>query len=132
MYLDTDIVLALIKKEDWLKEHVHKLNLKDAKTSALTVIEARIVLDREYSEEDAKNALSKIKAMKIEILSVDEEVIEKSQKLIEEYSDIGMFDAVHVACAIIHNEIIISTDNFFKQIKEITVKDPRDMDNLLD
>ena len=132
MYLDTDIVLALIKKEDWLKEHVHKLNLKDEKTSALTVIEARIVLDREYSEEDAKNALSKIKAMKIEILSVDEEVIEKSQKLIEEYSDIGMFDAVHVACAIIHNEIIISTDNFFKQIKEITVKDPRDMDNLLD
>lgn len=127
MYLDTDIILALIKNEDWLKNHVSKLNLKNAVTSSFTIIEARIVLVREYSRKEANEALNKIKNLNVEILSVDKNVIEKSQELIEKYSNLGMFDAIHLACAIAHNKTILSTDNVFKEIKEINYKDPRDI-----
>ena len=128
MYLDTDIILALIKEEDWLKQIVSRLNLKGAKTSTFTVIESRIVLEREYSRNDANEALKKINNLKIEILSVDRKIIEKSQELIDKYNRLGIFDSIHVACAVVYNESLISTDNAFDEIKEIKLINPRLID----
>ncbi|MBS3081075.1 hypothetical protein J4221_06395 [Candidatus Pacearchaeota archaeon] len=62
MYLDTDIVLALIKEDDWLKDYVKLSEFKPAKTSAITIIEVRLVLLREYSRKKALESLSKIKS----------------------------------------------------------------------
>lgn len=125
MYLDTDIILALIKKEDWLKKYVSGLDLKEAKTSTFTIIEARIVLEREYSREEANSALKKIKDFKIEIVSVDEKTLLKSQELIEKYHTLGIFDSIHVASAIVNKEKLVSTDNIFSEISEIIQINPR-------
>lgn len=125
MYLDTDIILALIKEEDWLKEHVKKLKLNGAKTSAITIIEARIVLDREYSRIKAIETLDKIKNLKIEIIPLDEEILNKSQELIKKYLKLGTFDSIHASTAIVKDMELISTDNFFEQISELKSKDPR-------
>lgn len=125
MYLDTDIILALIKKEDWLKKYVKISELKQAKTSALTIIEARIVLQREYSREEALKVLSKIKNFNIEIIPINKEIIEKSQELIEKYEKLNSFDSIHAACTIINQEILISTDSIFTTIEEVEHKDPR-------
>lgn len=125
MYLDTDIILALIKEEDWLKEKVKKIQVQNAKTSALTIIEARLVLEREYSRIESTNALDKIKKQAIEITIVDKKVIEKSQELMQQYPNIGIFDSIHAATALILNEKMVSTDHIFHQIVELSVKDPR-------
>jgi len=52
MHLDTDILLALIKKEDWLKPHIDLKKVNKPKTSVFAVIEAEIILLREYSREN--------------------------------------------------------------------------------
>ncbi len=125
MYLDTDILLALIKQEDWLKKYVVLSDLKNPKTSALNIIEARIVLNREYSREHAINVLSKVYKLKIKIIEIDEKIIKKSQELIERYANLNMFDAIHAATSIINNEVIIGTDNVFDKIIEVKKIDPR-------
>lgn len=125
MYLDTDIILALIKEDDWLKKYVNISKLKSAKTSVITIIEARIVLEREYSRNEAIKVLSKLKKFNMQILPIDDKIIEKSQELLEKYPRLNIFDSIHVACAIINNEIIISTDTIFSSINELKSKDPR-------
>ncbi len=125
MYLDTDILLALIKKEDWLKEYIDIKKLKNPVTSVLNIIEARIVLYREYSRQEAVYALGKIKELRIKIISIDSKTVEKSQDLIERYPRLNMFDAVHAACVIINKEEFISTDTIFDDIDKIIKIDPR-------
>jgi len=71
MYLDTDVVLALIKEEDWLKDYVKLSELRPAKTSAITIIEVRLVILREYSRKKALESLSEIKKLKVEIIPTD-------------------------------------------------------------
>ncbi len=127
MYLDTDIILALIKDEDWLKKYVNIKKISSPKTSALNVIEARLVLLREYSRKEAINALKKINGHKIKIVEINENIINKSQELIEKYSELNMFDAVHVASVLINNEELLSTDSIFDKIKEVNKIDPRNM-----
>lgn len=125
MYLDTDIILAIIKKEDWLKKYVSFKKIKSPKTSVLNVLEARLVLVREYSRKDAIDAFKKIKEKRIQILEIDEKIIKKSQELMEKYSSLNMFDAVHAASAIINNEVLLSTDSVFDLIQEVNKADPR-------
>lgn len=125
MYLDTDIILALIKKEDWLKKYINIKKIKSPKTSVLNVLETRLILLREYSRKDAIDALNKIRNNKIKILEVNERIIEKSQKLIEKYPSLNMFDAIHAASAIINSEKLLSTDSVFDVIEEVNKIDPR-------
>ena len=126
MYLDTDIILALIKDEDWLKEHVDLKQMQPAKTSVFTVIEAELVLLREYSRNDAIAVLDKLKTLKIEILPVTEPIIKQSQKLLSQYSELNIFDSIHVACAVVNDELIVSTDTVFQNILGLKRKDPRE------
>ena len=125
MYLDTDIILALIKKEDWLKKYVKISSLKPAKTSALTIIEARIVLEREYGKKESITALSKINHFKIQIIPLGEKTLEKSNELMEKYPKLGIFDSIHAACSMLANETLLSTDSVFLTINELRIKDPR-------
>ena len=61
MYLDTDIILAIVKPSDWLKDVVERKIkvLSDMKTSVFTLVEAEIVLNREASRE--VSVLDKVK-----------------------------------------------------------------------
>ncbi len=127
MYLDTDIILGLIKDEDWLKQYVAPARFKLAKTSTITIIEARLVLGREYSRKEAIDALGKIKKLKIKIMPLDITVIEKSQELLAAYPTLGIFDSIHAATAMNLNEQIISTDTIFTRIDGLRKIDPRDL-----
>ncbi|HLC84622.1 MAG TPA: PIN domain-containing protein [Candidatus Nanoarchaeia archaeon] len=125
MYLDTDIILALIKQQDWLKPYVRLKDLQPAKTSTLTIVEARIVLLREYSRKEALDALKKVKDFGIQILPLDEKVMQKSQELMHTHEKLQIFDAIHAACAIIHNETLVSTDSIYQDINEVHQHNPR-------
>ena len=127
MYLDTDIILGLTKKEDWLKKHINFTKIKDPKTSVFTIIEARLVLEREYSREEALDVLSAVRRKGIQLLSFDEKVLTKSQELLRKYERLNHFDAIHVAFAIENNETLLSTDHIFSSIEIVDHKDPRDL-----
>ena len=126
MYLDTDIILALIKEEDWLKKYVHFSQLQCPQTSVFTIVEARIVLLREYSRKEALSVLPQIKKLNVQLLPLEQQIIEKSQELLATYPQLNIFDAVHAASAMIHNEIIVSTDSVYQKIVGLKRKDPRD------
>jgi len=86
VYLDTDCILALVKDSDWLKAPVEK-RLKSEKrlvTSALTVVECRLVLLREASLQDAFRVEDIIKKWKIKIIQLDDKVLERSKKLMQQ------------------------------------------------
>ena len=125
MYLDTDIILAVAKEKDWLKQSIKPSSIQNQKTSTFTVIEARLVLQREYSRDSMFLLEKVIKKYKIKILSVDDRVIEKSEILLKKYEQLGIFDSVHIACALVHKESIMSTDRFFDKVIEIKRIDPR-------
>lgn len=127
MYLDTDIILALVKEEDWLKEHVNLKKIKDPKTSVFTIIEAEIVLRREYPRELSLSVLDKVKSLEIGLLPMTEKILEKSNNLSRKYPRLNVFDSVHASFSIIHKEKLISTDTIFNELEEVENIDPRDL-----
>ncbi len=127
MYLDTDCVLALAKESDWLKEAVMSA-IKDSEslcTSALTVVECRLVLLREESNETAFSIESVLKKWNIKILELDEQMMYESKRLMKEFVFLGTFDALHIATAILHDETILSTDHVFPLVDRVRVVNPR-------
>ena len=95
-------------------------------TSALTVVECRLVLLREASLQDAFSVENIIKKWKIKIIPLDDKVLERSKKLMQQNDFLATFDSIHIASALINNEQILSTDHVFSLIPELVVKDPRD------
>lgn len=132
MYLDTDVILALVKEDDWLKKYIDVKKLKSMKTSVLNIIEAQLILEREYSREEAVNVLFKIKKFDIEIFSVDKRILDKSLELRQKYSKLNIFDSVHAASAITNKEVLVSTDTVFPDIEGLESIDPRHLNNSKD
>lgn len=126
--MDTDIILAIAKPADWLKDSVEgKLQgLSNLKTSVFTLVEAEIVLNRETSRELAINVPAKIRERKILLLPLTEDVLAEAAKLLHKYPKLNIFDSVHIACAICEGEAILSTDSLFDEIEEVEKVDPRD------
>ncbi len=127
MYLDTDIILALAKKEDWLKKHVSIDKIQPARTSVFAIIEAQLVLEREYSRQEALQVLSAVQKLMINLLPFDERVLSKSQELLREHPQLNIFDSVHAAFALVHQDLLVSTDTVYPTIPGLNVKDPRAM-----
>ena len=127
MYLDTDIILALIKKDDWLRPFVELKRISEPKTSALAILEATLVTEREYGRKDSSQIFDSIKKLGIDINDLTEETMEKSSTLLKKYPDINIFDSVHAAFSIILHEKILSTDNIFDKLEEIKRVDPREL-----
>ena len=127
MYLDTDILLALAKPKDWLKPHVKINKIAEPKTSAFAVVEAEIVLEREYSRKEALDILEKIRKLGVKIENVTEVIIEKNLEFLRKFPKLTVFDSVHAAFCYVHKEKIVSTDTVYDAMQEIEKVDPRDM-----
>ena len=127
MYLDTDIILAFIKPKDWLKPYVKIKEIENPRTSTFSVIEAEIILSREYDRKDIFAILDKLKKSGIEILSFDEKILEKSIELMEKYPRLHVFDSVHAAFSANRKEKILSTDLLFDTIEGVERIDPREL-----
>ena len=127
MYLDTDVIVALVKKNDWLKPMVEIEKIKDPKTSVLTLVEGELVLDREYRRKYATQLTKKIRSLGIDMLPVTQAVIERSSSLLACHGSIGVFDSVHAAICLLQNCEILSTDHIYDRIPGVKRIDPRSL-----
>jgi PIN domain nuclease of toxin-antitoxin system len=127
VYLDTDCILALVKDSDWLKKPVQKRIKKEKHlcTSVLSVVESRLVLMREDDIESVFKIENKLKAHKVKLLPLDEDIISESNNLMKDFDFLATFDAIHIATAKLHEEKILSTDHILKLVPGLTVEDPR-------
>ncbi|WP_457555364.1 type II toxin-antitoxin system VapC family toxin [Candidatus Pyrohabitans sp.] len=127
MYLDTDVILSLLKERDWLKESVEK-KLREVneklKTSAITIVECQIVLIREESRSSATDVLDRIRELRVEVLPLTEEVLQLSKELLEKYPKLNIFDSLHIAHVLHEGEKIMSTDPLFDEIEGVARMDP--------
>lgn len=126
MYLDTDMILALTKKDDWLKPFVNLKKIKNPVISAAVLIELELVINREYGKDKIDDFFEQIKNLKIKSESLMPDVIYKSAELMKKYN-LTTFDAIHAAYCIINKEKILSSDTIFDSIKDIERVDPREL-----
>lgn len=119
MYLDTDVVLARLKVEDWLKSFVYPDAFEDPVTSTSTVIEIQYVMEDDWNRERLGRVSSGIEDEGIELVPLTPEDMETAGELREKYDALGVFDSVHLGSASTRNMPIVSTDKLYPRIDEI-------------
>ena len=126
MYLDTDVILAVLKEDDWLQSKVDLDKVEDPKTSAITITEIQLVYEDWATRFD--NIKQKIEDLGIEILGLNPETVQKSSKLQKTHEKLNVFDSIHLAHAEELGDTIISTDTLYPEIEKIKSEDPRNLE----
>ncbi|MDZ7689410.1 MAG: PIN domain-containing protein [Halobacteriales archaeon] len=127
MYLDTDVILARIKDDDWLKSEVDRDALTSPKTSAVTVVEVQLVYFDERSRGVIADSRQEVSEEVERILPLDTEVLEESSRLLREHDRLNVFDSLHLAHASVLDEPIVSTDTLYPEIEDVRSLDPREL-----
>ena len=129
--IESDLLLAIIKKEDRLKPAADKIleridagQLKGIYASAAVIQEVAFwFYNRQLYSELARavNVLAHLR--NVEWVAVTPEICLTASLLISEYK-ISPFDAYHIATAIPRDITILSTEHIYDKIKGITRIDP--------
>ena len=124
MYLDVDVLLALIKERDFHKPYAERILAfnEDKYTSVISLLELEIVIKREMSDILSMDILSHTLKIipSLKIISCDQKIFDQSLALRRNYS-LGIFDSVHAATALACDKRIASTDNAYKRIHSLTL-----------
>lgn len=127
MYLDTDILLALLKTEDWLQSAVDEADFEKPKTSVVTAVEIQLVMFDTWTRSRLGLIYDEIKAEGIEVLPLTPESLQAGAELLPEYSSLNVFDALHVGHARTLDEPLVSTDTLYPRIEEVEHADPQEL-----
>lgn len=127
MYLDTDVILAHLKVDDWLSSVVDLETLDEPKTSVATWLEIQYAMQDEWNRERLTTTSEELETDGIELVPLEVEHIEAGSKLQRRYDSLNLFDAVHLGAATVLGEQIVSTDTLYPEIAEVDSVDPRDL-----
>lgn len=127
MYLDTDVVLAQLQVDDWLRPVVDAATLTNPRTSIVTALEVQLVMFDDWARADLGGVCDAIRAEGIELLAFTPAEFEAGAELLPAYASLNAFDAVHVGHARVADEPLVSTDTLFPRIDEIDHRDPREL-----
>lgn len=129
--IESDLLLAVIKKEDRLKPAAEKIleNIESGELKGIyasTAVLQEVIFwfyNRQLLSELAKavNILSHLH--NVEWISINPELCLTASLLINEYN-ISPFDAYHAATAIPRDKTILSTEHVYDKIKGITRIEP--------
>jgi predicted nucleic acid-binding protein len=119
--IETDMLYAYVKKEDWLKTVANKLLSRIINGEFGTVYASREALHEIYY-------VSKAEGVSTDELIARTAALTAIDNLIRQYGFTSIFDAYYAATALnqIEDHIIISTDAAFDCIPGIKRMDPRE------
>ncbi len=134
--IETDMLYAYVKKEDWLKPAANKLLSKIVKGEFNTVYASRETLHEIYyvSKQEGVSMdelIARVAALtaidNLTFLDTTFEIDLLALALIRQYGFISLFDAYYAATALnqVDDHTIISTDKVFDCIPGIKRMDPR-------
>ena len=122
MYLDTDVLYALIKEKDFNKEYAEKAVAEKGPkyTSTITLVELEIVIKRELGDGLSLStaALVEKAVPKIRLLDFTARQFEKSLLLREKHG-LGIFDAFHAAVCLDKKLEMAPTDAAYGRVPGI-------------
>ncbi len=123
MYVDVDVLYALVRERDWLRGFAESIVSKPGKrySSAVALLELELIVKREISDELSKNIVSVVKKAfpGLVIKSVGVKTVEHSLALRKKYG-LSVFDAVHAAAALESDGRIASSDEVFDRVAGLT------------
>lgn len=93
MYLDTDVILAELKDDDWLASAVNIEEIDDPKTSVATCIEIHYVMEDEWGRDRVSKAFFEIKTLGVHFVPLEMYHIASGGYLLREYERLNVFDA---------------------------------------
>jgi predicted nucleic acid-binding protein len=136
--IETDMLYAYVKKEDWLKTAANKLISRIIKGEFSTVYASRETLHEIYYVSKAEGvSTDELIARTAALTAIDNltfldttyEIDLLAMTLIRQYGFTSIFDAYYAATALnqIEDHIIISTDTAFDCIPGIKRMDPREI-----
>ena len=137
MLIETDVLLAHVKEEDWLKPYAENI-LKRVESGELKLYVSREVLHELYYivtrlGMDLDKALAKIVALTsikgLTWLPTTLEIDLLAYTLIVEYGLTSIFDAYYAASTLLMDpdKTIISTDHTYDKIPGLRRVDPREL-----
>ena len=136
MLLESDLIIAYMKKEDWLKETATKI-FKATEEGRLTNIQISSEVFHElyyvFSDYAPPSTIlaneARIATMKnITFIDPTKETYLSALNLMETYRITSIFDAIYAATALMEkvpDHTILSTDEIYERIQGIKRKDPR-------
>lgn len=127
MYLDTDVVLAVLKADDWLSSSVDIEAVDDPKTSVSTCIEVQYAMEDEWGRERLTTVNESLRDAEIGLVPLEAEHIAAGGRLQRRYDRLNLFDAVHLGTANVLGETLVSTDTLYPSIEEVETVDPREL-----
>lgn len=128
VYVDTDVVLAALKADDWLTSAVDLEAIDDPKTSVATCIEVQYAMQDEWDRERRTTVHERIAEEGLTLVPLRFEHIAAGSTLQRSYDRLNLFDAVHLGVATSIDEPIVSTDTLYPSIDEVEHIDPRELE----
>ena len=122
MYVDADILYALLKPSDRYLEFAKKIvdSTDNLYTSVVSFIEVEFVVKRELNDFLAENVLEALlqKIPRLKIVPFNRDILQKSLELQQEFG-VSVFDSIHAATALVKDKRIASTDHAYDRIPRL-------------
>ncbi len=130
--LDSDIILAYLKEDDWLQDYAENIFVKiiagelDVYMSTAAFVELAFVCKREKQIDLFSKIISTLYNLPhVSFIPLSEEILEKSTEFIQK--GIGVLDSIQAATAINFDKTIISSDHIFDKIKDLKRIKPEEL-----
>lgn len=125
MYLDTDVIFAQLKENDWLQSEIEIESVENPITSAATAIEIQYVLQDDWHHVNLGKVHAKIEDEGIKLVPLEKQDLREAEFFRASSERVGVFDSIHLGVAAARNEPIVSTDTLFPELPSVEHIDPR-------
>jgi predicted nucleic acid-binding protein len=137
MLIESDLFIAYMKKEDWLKQYAEKIftalqkgDIQNIQTSTDVIHELYYIFKEYVTTPIMLGNLAKIATMEnITYIDPTREIILSAVELASSYGFTSIFDAIYAATALtnqVPDHIVLSSDSVYDRVPGLQRIDPRE------
>ena len=128
VYLDTDILLALLKPRDFHKDFALSVVSSRGRNrciSAISLVELAIVAKRDLGEKDSLGLQARLGQLipNLRVIPLSQTHVHRSDELRVRYG-LGIFDSIHAAICLCEGLEMASTDEAFLRVQGLRMLKP--------